>query len=368
MVKHLYIHVPFCHRICPYCSFYKHTFGDIIQSELVDALLNEISIRAQKFELNNIETIYLGGGTPTALSSKNLEALLTGINEKINLSDLTEWVIEANPRTINLNKAKMIRKSGVTRVSLGIQSWDPSTLMTLGRDHDPDEAEENFEILRSCNFKSLNIDLMFSVPGQSLETWAKDLHKTTKMRPDHISAYNLNYEEDTEYFEKLKRGDFSENPEQDEEFFKLAMKVLRGSGFEHYEISNYAQPGHQSGHNKAYWSGADYLGIGPGAFSTIHGKRWRNVADTNKYIKLLALKEINEIETERETIDSSSFRTERIALELRTSRGISLDVLEETKTRVHDLETEGLISIHENRIRLTDKGKLAADSVAAHLL
>lgn len=368
MVKHLYIHVPFCHRICPYCSFYKHTFGNINQSELVDALLNEISIRAQKFELNNIETIYLGGGTPTALSSKNLEALLTGINEKINLSDLTEWVIEANPRTINLNKARMIRKSGVTRVSLGIQSWDPSTLKTLGRDHDPDEAEESFEILRSCNFKSLNIDLMFSVPGQSIETWANDLHKTTKMRPDHISAYNLNYEEDTEYFEKLKRGDFSESPEQDEEFFKLAMKVLRGSGFEHYEISNYAQPGHQSGHNKAYWSGADYLGIGPGAFSTVHGKRWRNVADTNKYIKLLALKEINEIETEREAIDSSSFRTERIALELRTSRGISLDVLEETKTRVHDLETEGLISIHENRIRLTDKGKLAADSVAAHLL
>ena len=326
MVKHLYIHVPFCHRICPYCSFYKHTFGKINQSELVDSVLNEISLRARKLELK-IETIYLGGGTPTALSPKNLETLLNGINKTIDSSNLTEWVIEANPSTFDLNKAKIIRNNGVTRVSLGIQSWDPSTLKTLGRDHAPDEAEESFEILRSCKFKNLNIDLMFSVPGQSLETWNSDLQRTIEMKPDHISAYNLNYEEDTEYFEKLKNGEFNEDPEKDGKLFKLAMKVLRGSGYEHYEISNYALPGHQSEHNKANWSGADNIGIGPGAFSTVHGKRWRNVADTGKYIKLLKLKKIDQIETEREIIDASSFRTERIALELRTSRGISFDTL-----------------------------------------
>ena len=367
MVKHLYIHVPFCHRICPYCSFYKHTFGNINQSELVDSVLNEISIRAQNLELN-IETIYLGGGTPTALSPKNLETLLTGINKKINPSGLVEWVIEANPSTFDLNKAKLIKNNNITRVSLGIQSWNLSTLKTLGRDHDPDEAEKSFEILRSCKFKSLNIDLMFSVPGQSLKSWTSDLHRTIKIKPDHISAYNLNYEEDTEYFEKLKSGDFNENPEKDEKLFKSAMEVLRGSGYEHYEISNYALPGHQSEHNKAYWSGADYLGIGPGAFSTVHGKRWRNVADTAKYIESLKLKKIDKIETEREIINDSSFRTERIALELRTSRGISFDTLGKTKNRIDDLETEGLISIHENRISLTDKGKMVADSVAAHLL
>ncbi|MBT7983469.1 MAG: radical SAM family heme chaperone HemW [Akkermansiaceae bacterium] len=367
MVKHLYIHVPFCHRICPYCSFYKHTFGNINQSELVDSVLNEISIRAQNLELN-IETIYLGGGTPTALSPKNLETLLTGINKKINPSGLVEWVIEANPSTFDLNKAKLIKNNNITRVSLGIQSWNLSTLKTLGRDHDPDEAEKSFEILRSCKFKSLNIDLMFSVPGQSLKSWTSDLHRTIKIKPDHISAYNLNYEEDTEYFEKLKSGDFNENPEKDGKLFKSAMEVLRGSGYEHYEISNYALPGHQSEHNKAYWSGADYLGIGPGAFSTVHGKRWRNVADTAKYIESLKLKKIDKIETEREIINDSSFRTERIALELRTSRGISFDTLGKTKNRIDDLETEGLISIHENRISLTDKGKMVADSVAAHLL
>ena len=367
MVKHLYIHVPFCHRICPYCSFYKHTFGNINQSELVDSVLNEISIRAQNLELN-IETIYLGGGTPTALSPKNLETLLSGINKKINPSNLIEWVIEANPSTFDLNKAKLIKNNNITRVSLGIQSWNLSTLKTLGRDHDPDEAEESFEILRSCKFKSLNIDLMFSVPGQSHESWTSDLHRTIKIKPDHISAYNLNYEEDTEYFEKLKSGDFSENPEKDGKLFKSAMEVLRGSGYEHYEISNYSLPGHQSEHNKAYWSGADYLGIGPGAFSTVHGKRWRNVADTEKYIDSMKLKKIDEIETEREIINDSSFRTERIALELRTSRGISFDTLGKTKNRIDDLETEGLISIDENRIRLTDKGKMVADSVATHLL
>lgn len=367
MVKHLYIHVPFCHRICPYCSFYKHTFGNINQSELVDSILNEISIRAQNLELN-IETIYLGGGTPTALSPKNLEALLAGINKKVKAPNLMEWVIEANPTTFDLDKAKIIRNNGVTRASLGVQSWDDSTLKTLGRDHTADEAEKSFEILRSCEFKSLNIDLMFSVPGQSLETWTSDLHRTTKIRPDHISAYNLNYEEDTEYFEKLKRGDFNENPEKDRKLFKSAMDAFRGSGYQHYEISNYALPGHQSEHNKAYWAGADYLGIGPGAFSTVNGERWRNVADTEKYITSIKQKTTDTIDTDREIIDASSFRTERIALELRTAEGISFDTLGPTKDRVSDLEREGLINRHENRIMLTDKGKMVADAVAAHLL
>lgn len=367
MVKHLYIHVPFCHRICPYCSFYKHTFGNINQSELVDSVLKEISIRSQSIELN-IETIYLGGGTPTALSPKNLEALLAGINKKIKASKLLEWVIEANPTTFDLDKAKIIRNNGVTRASLGVQSWDDTTLKTLGRDHSADEAEESFEILRSCEFKSLNIDLMFSVPGQSLESWISDLNRTTNIRPDHISAYNLNYEEDTEYFEKLKRGDFNENHEKDRKFFRSAMEILRASGYGHYEISNYALPGHESEHNKAYWAGADYLGIGPGAFSTVHGKRWRNVADTEKYIKSLKNNIIDMIETDREIIDASSFRTERIALELRTAKGISFDTLGSAKDRIPDLETEGLISTYENRIMLTDKGKMVADSVAAHLL
>ena len=205
MVEHLYIHVPFCHRICPYCSFYKHTFGNINQTDLVKSVLNEISISNDCYEFN-IKTIYLGGGTPTALSRKNLESLLSGINKILNLKSLEEWGIEINPSTCDLKKARMIKGQGVTRTSLGIQSWNESTLKTLGRDHSPRGAEKSFEILKSCDFKSLNIDLMFSIPGQSIMSWEEDLNKTISLAPDHISAYNLNYEEDTEFFERLKKS------------------------------------------------------------------------------------------------------------------------------------------------------------------
>ncbi|MGB0610903.1 MAG: radical SAM family heme chaperone HemW, partial [Verrucomicrobiales bacterium] len=320
MVKHLYIHVPFCHRICPYCSFYKHTFGDINQSELVESLLKEISLRRKDHDFN-IETIYLGGGTPSALSYKYLERLLSGINEQINLTDLDEWGVEVNPSTFDHKKASMMKNHGVSRISLGIQSWNGSILKTLGRDHSPSDAEESFNILKSCQFKSLNIDLMFSIPGQSLNDWERDLQKTISLNPEHISAYNLNYEEDTEFFDRLKSGEFFEDPEKDGDHFSCAMSKLASAGYNHYEISNYALTGHESKHNSSYWRGVDYLGIGPGAFSTLKRKRWRNVPDTKKYISLLHNNSINLVETEIETINDSSYRVERIALQLRTSEG-----------------------------------------------
>lgn len=367
MVRHLYIHVPFCHRICPYCSFYKHTPGATNQADFVDALLNEISVRAREIELK-VTTIYLGGGTPTALSPGNLLTLLSGINQILDLGDLIEWGIEANPTTFDLEKAQLIRSNGVTRVSLGIQSWTPSSLTTLGRDHGPNDGKISFEILRSCDFKSLNIDLMFSVPGQDLEGWENDLEKTINLRPDHVSAYNLNYEEDTDFFERLRKGEFKEDPERDGEFFTSALRILRGAGYEHYEISNYALPGHQSEHNAAYWSGSDYLGIGPGAFSTVNETRWRNIPNTEAYIKSVKSDDLNAIETERERIDRAVFRAERIALELRTARGLELSVLGSIRTDLNELEKEGLLRISDDRVILTDKGKLLADSVATYLL
>ena len=367
MVEHLYIHVPFCHRICPYCSFYKHTFGNINQTDLVKSVLNEISISNDCYEFN-IKTIYLGGGTPTALSRKNLDFLLSGINKILNLKSLEEWGIEINPSTCDLKKARMIKDQGVTRTSLGIQSWNESTLKKLGRDHSPRDAEKSFEILKSCDFKSLNIDLMFSIPGQSIMSWKEDLNKTISLAPNHISAYNLNYEEDTEFFERLKKGDFYEDPEKDGDHFSLAMETLVGSGYEHYEISNYAQQGHRSKHNSSYWKGKDYLGIGPGAFSTVNGKRWRNVPDTKKYMAKLTNNKTNTIETEHEIIDDSSFRVERIALQLRTSDGLDLHYIKNNLDKAKELESDGLIVISNDTIQLTTQGKMLADSVASHLI
>jgi oxygen-independent coproporphyrinogen-3 oxidase len=367
MVRHLYIHVPFCHRICPYCNFYKHTPGGTDHGAFIRALLAELKIRSGQSDLRP-ETIYIGGGTPTALSSKHLGKLLEGITNTLDMGNLAEWDIEANPATFNHDKAQLMSDCGITRVSLGIQSWTPVTLATLGRDHSPEDAHAAFEILRECNFPGLNIDMMFSIPGQSRQSWLADLEYTIKLDPDHVSAYNLNYEEDTEFFERLSNGEFRENPEQDITFFTDTMELLRNAGFEHYEISNYAKPGHHSRHNAAYWSGADYLGIGPGAFTTFNGMRWRNLPDTANYISAVANGNLPALVTEHEKIDDAAFRAERIALELRTSRGLKAEILGHSRNKVAELVSEGLVVARDERIVLTDKGKLLADSVASHLL
>ncbi len=367
MVRHLYIHVPYCHRICPYCSFYKHTPGGTNHAEFVAAILAELRHHLASLAIRP-RTIYLGGGTPTALSPTHLRTLLEGIATGLDPGDLDEWDIEANPATFDAGKAALMRDAGVTRVSLGVQSWTPSTLQTLGRDHSPAQAESAFHILREAGFPGVNIDMMFSVPGQTAESWRDDLRQTIGLDPDHISAYNLNYEEDTEFFERLQRGDLDEDEGRDAAMFSDGIELLGAAGFEHYEISNYAKPEHHSHHNAAYWSGADYLGLGPGAFSTIDGGRWRNLPDTAGYIKAALAGEFGAIPTEREPIGAGAFRSERIALELRTSLGVALEYLQQSSDRIEILESEGLVTRSADRLSLTAKGKFLADPIAAELI
>ena len=366
MVRHLYIHVPFCHRICPYCSFYKHTPGGYDHRAFVDALLAELDNHLASFGCRP-STIYLGGGTPTALSRTHLDVLLTGLAQRLDLEYLEEWDIEANPKTFGEAKAELMRAAGVTRISLGVQSWQEQTLGTLGRDHSPTEAENAYRILREQEFPSVNIDLMFSVPGQSRPMWREDLARTADLAPDHVSAYNLNYEEDTEFFERLQRGELDADGERDADMFAVAIDVLGQAGFEHYEISNYARPGHRSRHNAAYWSGADYLGIGPGAFSTVGGERWRNVPDTAAYIRAVSSGALRRIITEHETIDAEAFRRERVALELRTSRGVSIEHIGDL-IKLEELGDRGLVTTRVGRATLTAEGKFLADPIAAELI
>jgi oxygen-independent coproporphyrinogen-3 oxidase len=365
-IQHLYVHIPFCHRICPYCSFYKHTPGSVRMGAFVDAILAELRDKAGRFDLD-LRTIYLGGGTPTLLPRPELARLLVGLRECAGQGGLDEFGIEANPMTYDLAKARAIRDAGVTRVSLGVQSWDPATLATLGRDHTPDQAGEAFATLREGGFTSVNLDLMFSIPGQRLDSWESDLAHAIALQPDHISAYNLNYEEDTEFFERLTRGEYREDSDADVGFFTAAMDRLGEAGFEHYEISNYAQPGHQSAHNRAYWEGSDYLGLGPGAFSTAALTRWKNVPDTAEYMR----RAIGGIDpaSESEDLSEADFRTERIALELRTARGVALETIGDDREReIADFLEGGLIRNAGGRLSLTESGKLLADSVAEALL
>lgn len=360
-IRHLYVHIPFCARICPYCAFYKTRPDAAYADRFCDALLSELERHAQNLPLD-LETIFLGGGTPTALSTSQLQRLLSGIRERVDVARLREWTVEANPGSVSPRKAAALRDLGVTRVSLGVQSWDDRMLHLLGREHDAAQAEASFRIVRAAAFPSVNIDLMFGLPGQTLADWEATLAKTVALQPDHISAYCLTYEEDTPFFERHARGVYRSDESADAQFFETAMHQLAAAGYRHYETSNYARPGHESLHNRAYWRGADYLGLGPSAFSTVGMERLQNVADYRAYTDRVLRREspINS----REQLTPAMKRAERIALSLRTTEGVPTEWLANSSDAKHEFIDLGLLREQEAHVVLTEKGKLLADSVA----
>ena len=332
----------------------------------VQAVLKELTLHQQSMEVRP-KTIFFGGGTPTALSETHLRTLLTGLREALDLDDLVEFCLEANPRTIGISKARMLRELGVTRVSLGVQAWNEPTLKLLGRDHSPDEARETYEELREAGIPSVNIDLMFSIPNLRLDVWQQNLEQTIALKPDHISAYNLTYEEDTDFLSKLQSGVLDKSQDRDADHFLTASELLTGAGFEHYEISNYARQGHRSIHNTAYWRGADYLGLGPSAFSTVLRQRWNNAADTGEYLRLIGDGRTAIVESEE--LDDRKWLFERVALELRTSEGMPVErVAEGLQSRLEALVEEGLVVVTDGNVILTMQGKPVADLIAETLL
>jgi oxygen-independent coproporphyrinogen-3 oxidase len=363
----LYLHIPFCHRVCPYCSFYKHTPGTTPIGKFIDALALEARNRIVGEPANKPRTIYLGGGTPSMLSPGHLTRLFTALQEIVDFSTLDEVTLEANPATFDLAKAQLFRQLGVTRISLGIQSFTPHVLEILGREHSVEQASEAVNILRKAGMPSVNIDLMFSIPGQSKADWEQTLRHAISLNPDHISAYNLTYEEDTTFFESLRKGEMREDEDQDAEYFQLADQLLTDAGFDHYETSNYAKPGHHSSHNRGYWIGEDYLGLGPSSVSTLRGVRSKNIPDTARYIAQVSA--LGNALHESETLDAEATRLERIALGLRTKEGISTALLTpEGRQRAHFLATEGLATLNGDQFILIHHGRALVDPIAAELV
>jgi oxygen-independent coproporphyrinogen III oxidase len=364
-VRHLYVHIPFCARICPYCAFYKDLLDRSQTSRFCEAILRDLDQQRANFALSP-ETIYFGGGTPTALTTSQLEFLLGGFHGLLDLSSLAEWTIEANPGSVSARKAALLHKLGVTRVSLGVQSWDDDLLKVLGREHTSPQAEQSFHILRAAGFSNINVDLMFGLPGQTIEQWRFTLEKTIRLQPEHISAYCLTYEEDTEFFLRHARGELLQNTDEDAGFFKMAMSILEDTGYEQYEISNYARPGFSSSHNRAYWLGKDYLAVGPSAFSTVGMQRWQNVCDYRSYTdRVLSGQSPRGFS---ENLTSEMKRTERIALLLRTSNGVAVSELKDFGQKTKELISLGLLRKSNGSFLLSRKGKSLADSVAETLL
>ena len=364
-IRHLYVHIPFCARICPYCAFYKDLLDRSQTWRFCEAILSELDRQRRSFAISP-KTIYFGGGTPTALRIAQLELLLRGFRERLDLSQLVEWTMEANPGSVSARKAAFLRNLGITRISLGVQSWNDDLLKLLGREHNARQAKESFDILRAAGFSNINIDLMFGLPGQSLEQWRSTLEKTIALQPEHISAYCLTYEEDTEFFLRHARGEFRKDPDADAEFLEMSMSILEDTGYEHYEISNYARPGFSSVHNRAYWMGEDYFGIGPSAVSTVGMQRWQNVCDYRSYIDRVFTGQSPT--GSAETLTSDMKRTERIALSLRTREGVSAAELKGRRRERNEFIALGLLRESHGNFALTRPGKLLADSVAEALL
>ena len=376
-VRHIYVHIPFCARICPYCAFYKDLLDRSQTSRFCEALLRELELYqgaavssppGQLSDLLHIlpSTIYFGGGTPTALNIAQLELLLRGFHERLELSELVEWTIEANPGSVSARKAALLKNLGVNRISLGVQSWDEELLKLLGREHNAPQAEESFRILRDAGFRNINVDLMFGLPGQTDDQWRATLERTIALQPEHVSTYCLTYEEDTEFFLRHARGEFRQDADADAEFFEMTMAILENAGYEHYEISNYARPGFESVHNRAYWLGKDYLGIGPSAVSTIGMQRWQNVCDYRAYIdRVLAGQSPRE---SSENLTDQMKRTERIALSLRTRDGVSAGDLKDFGTETDELVELGLLRQSNGNFILTHKGTARTDSTTEALL
>jgi oxygen-independent coproporphyrinogen-3 oxidase len=359
VIHHLYVHIPFCAKICPYCAFYVELAGKAEkQKEFVEALCEELD-RAKSIYNFELKTIYFGGGTPSMLSA----GLFLKVADHLPRSKEMEFSIEVNPATVTNEKAKAWKQGGINRISLGAQSFDSDYLKLLGRQHKPSDINETVSVLRNFEFSNINLDLMFALPNQQEEIWNNTLKAALDLKTEHVSAYALTYEEDTPFFEKLQKGEWKTDEAREIEMFEKTVALLENDGIKSYEISNFARPGFECRHNQAYWKGADFLGLGPSAWSSIGEDRFQNIPDTAQYVD--RVKKKVSLKSQEEKITPQLRLKEKIMFGLRTREGIAMENLKDHEPILKDILEQGLAELSEDRVKLTRRGRLVADSVAA---
>ena len=370
----IYIHVPFCSSTCDFCAFYQErpskkkieSYFIGIEREMNDANLTR-----------SIDTVFIGGGTPGILKPDELVRLCELI-KGLGLQKGAEWTIELAPNEVTLEKLSVLKECGVNRISLGVQTFDPKLMDALGRRHGPEKVFHAYDLIRETGFKSVNLDLIFGIPHQTLEEWEADMEKAVELKPNHLSTYCLTFEEDTALYHRLAKGELSIDPEREATFYEHAWEFLPSRGYLQYEVSNYALDGFACVHNLNTWKMNEWVGFGPSACSQYQKKRWKNPSNleiwesgvTNGF-------SLNDYEDFSELTDES-VAEDAILFGLRMNQGINLREIAErfqlTEQYIYNLvnffenlEKEGLAVQNQNWISLTQEGRIRTDAISAEI-
>jgi oxygen-independent coproporphyrinogen-3 oxidase len=377
----LYLHIPFCHTRCHYCDF--NTYAGILplREPYVRALLTEIELAGKLAQQadglpRRSRTIFFGGGTPSLLTVAQITRLLNACRKAFAVEEDAEITLEANPGTLSLQQLAGLHAAGVNRLSIGAQSFDAELLTALGRIHSPGDIVQALRNARTAGFTSINLDFMFGLPGQTMRHWQKTLDQALALHPEHFSLYSLIIEEGTPFYTWTHEGRITPADEDlCADMYEYADERLQREGYENYEISNWALPGHQSRHNLTYWQNLPYLGMGAGAHSCFGSRRFSNILDPQEYINLLEKQQRPEAESE--TIDRVQEMSETAFLTLRTAQGLHLPAFEErfaepfthfVGDRLRIVEEAGLLEQEQDWLRLSKRGRLLGNEVFLRLL
>lgn len=374
----IYVHIPFCVRKCNYCAFLSGSSDEALRERYVKELCEEIRIRARLMSDHAhgvFDTIFFGGGTPSLLTSEQIARIIAELRANFIIDSEAEITLESNPATLSMESLMGYRNAGVNRLSMGVQSMDDDILRRLGRIHTAHDVIRDVQNAREAGFDNINLDLMFAVPGSSLETTLIDIEAVTSLEPEHISFYSLQLEEGTAFFKEFEQGELTEVPDEiDRATYHAGVKLLKENGYEHYEISNFAKRGYESRHNLKYWEMAPYLGLGLGTSSFIDNNRVMNVCSLDEYFELTGkgvapFAEVHE-NSKRDNVAEAVFTGLRKLEGIRYEDVLGSyeefwkyygDVFEEAR----EYEREGKLVISEDGMRLTDEGIDISNSIMA---
>ncbi|SUN46839.1 coproporphyrinogen III oxidase [Streptococcus equi subsp. equi] len=362
-----YVHIPFCTQICYYCDFSKV----FIKNQPVDAYLEALIKEFESYQISSLKTLYIGGGTPTAITAKQLDYLLSHLQQHLQLDQLEEFTIEANPGDLTEDKIAVLRQSAVNRISLGVQTFNDKQLKQIGRSHTEAQIYATIASLKEAGFQNISIDLIYALPGQTIQQVKENVAKALSLDIPHLSLYSLILEHHTVFMNKMRRGKLHLPTEDLEaEMFEYIISEMESSGFEHYEISNFTKPGFESRHNLMYWNNDEYFGCGAGASGYLNGIRYRNRIPIQHYLKAVA---DGNARLSEEVLTKEEMMEEELFLGLRKKSGVSVSRFQEKfglsfESRygsvVRELQAQGLLVKDKDFVRMTKKGLFLGDSVA----